>query len=265
MNIRYAAGTLFALCTWFSTFQYVDAQGVMDHVDLQSPEMTEAEMTREEVIALLSRASGQPADLSSRRLSRLDLRGVDFKGANLRWARLNGTDLRGANLSAAILDSAWLLNANLENANLTGASLFSTQMQGANLKNAILKGARIVANMERADLTGAMLQEADMAADMKNQSMGLMRAILRLATLDDADFSGVKAARVDAEFASFRGAILDGADFSGAELAGADLTDASVAGCNLSGADLASARLVSLKGDAIGLDDTKNFGEAILE
>ena len=157
---------------------------MMGHVDLQSPEMTEAEMTREDVIALLSSPSGEPADLSSRRLSQLDLREVDFKGANLRWARLNGADLRGANLSRATLDSAWLLNANLEDADLTGASLFSTQMQGANLKNAVLKEARVVANMERADLTGANLQQANMAADMKNQSMGLMRAVLRLATMD---------------------------------------------------------------------------------
>ena len=262
--MRVMAATLLMLGFGLAS-ERVDAQSVMDHVDLNSPEMTEAEMDRDELIALLSESSDEPADLSSRRLSRLDLRGIDFKGANLRWARLNGADLRGANLSRATLDSAWLLNANLEDANLRSASLFSTQMQGANLKSADLTGARIIANMERADLTGAVLREADMAADMKNQSMGLMRAIMRLATLDNADFTGVKAARADAEFASFRGAVLDGADFSGAELAGADLTAASVAGCNLTGADVAAARLVSLKGEALGLHDAKNLSEAVLE
>lgn len=265
INVRDFLGTLLALSILLSTFDHVGAQGVMEHVDLQSPEMTEAEMSREQLIALLSGDSDQTVDLSSRRLSGLDLRGVDFRGANLRWARLNGADLRGANLSNVILDSAWLLDSNLENANLSGANLFSTQLQGANLRNAVLTGARIVANLERADLTGAILRQANLAADMRNQSMGLMRAILRLATLDKADLSGVKAARADAEFASFRGAILDGADFSGAELAGADLTGASVAGCNLSGADLASARLVSVKGEAVGLDTAKNLSEAILE
>lgn len=250
-----------------SWFGFAQAQSVMDHVDLESAEMTEAEMTREELIALLSNEAAQPIDLSSRRLSGLDLHDVDFRGANLRWARLNGTDLRGANLSNATLDSAWLIGSNLENADLAGASLFSTQMQGANLKNAVLKGARIVANLERADLTGAILRDANLAADMRNQSMGLMRAILRLAILDKADFRGAKAARVDAEFATFRGAILDSADFSGAELAGADLTHASVAGLDISGADIASTRLVSLKGrqDIVGLDQAKNLAEAIVE
>ena len=206
-------------------------QDPMDHVDLTSDAMTKAELTRQELLAILSRATVDGrVDLTSKRLSGLDLQNVDFKGANLRWARLNNTDLRGANLRDAILDSAWLLNANLEGADLRGASLKSSQMRRANLRDANLSGARIVANLERADLRGADLSNADMGADMKNQSMGLMRTVLRLAKLDGADMRNVNAMRLDAEYASMRGVLLDNANFRGAELTGADLTKASVTG-----------------------------------
>ena len=81
-------------------------------------------------------------------------------------------------------------------------------MQRANLRNANLSGARIVANLQRADLRGADLSNANMGADMKNQSMGLMRTVLRMAKLDGADMRGVNAMRVDAEYASMRGVLL---------------------------------------------------------
>lgn len=240
-------------------------QNVMDHVDMSSAEMTESDLTREELLALLSSASrDEPIDLTSMRLSGLDLRNVDFKGANLRWARMNNADLRGANLSKAVLDSAWLIDANLEHANLQGASLASTQMHRANLRYANLSGARIVANLQRADLRNANLSNANMGADMKNQSMGLMRTVLRMATLDGADLRNVNAMRMDAEFATMRGALLDNASFRGVELTGADLTNASVAGLDLSGSDVSGAYLLQLSGkdELIGLENVKNIAEA---
>ncbi len=243
-------------------------QDVMDHVDLASAEMTQAELTREELLVILSSATaGERVNLRSKRLSGLDLRSVDFKGANLRWARMNNTDLRGANLRNVILDSAWLMDANLERADLRGASLASTQMRRANLRNANLSGARIVANLQRADLRGADLSNANMGADMKNQSMGLMRTVLRMAKLDGADMRSVNAMRMDAEFASMRGALLDDANFRGAELTGADLTNASVAGLDLSGSDVSGAYLVQLIGKEkiIGLDKVKNLAEAEID
>ena len=246
----------------------VSGQDPMDHVDFTSDEMTKAELTRQELLAILSRATAdERVDLTSKRLSGLDLRNVDFKGANLRWARLNNTDLRGANLRDTILDSAWLLNANLERADLRGASLVSSQMQRANLRDANLSGARIVANLQRADLRGADLSNANMGADMKNQSMGLMRTVLRMAKLDGADMRNVNALRLDAGYASMRGVLLDNANFRGADLTGADLTNASVAGLDLSGADVSGAYLVQLIGKEkiIGLDKVKNLAEAEIE
>ncbi len=240
-------------------------QDPMDHVDLTSDEMTKPELTREELLTILSSATAvERVDLTSKRLSGLDLRNVDFKGANLRWARLNNTDLRGANLRDTILDSAWLLGANLERADLRGASLASTQMRRANLRDANLSGARIVANLQRADLRGADLSNANMGADMKNQSMGLMRTVLRMAKLDGADMRNVNALRLDAGYASMRGVLLDNANFRGADLTGADLTKASVTGLDLSGADVSGAYLVQLIGKEkiIGLDKVKNLAEA---
>lgn len=249
----------------FCSNDRASGQDVMDHVDMSSPEMTESELTREDLLAVLSVASRDGRiDLTSKRLSGLDLRGVDFKGANLRWARMNNTDLRGAILRNAILDSAWLIDANLERADLRNASLASTQMRRANLRNADLSGARIVANLQRADLRGADLSNANMAADMKNQSMGLMRTVVRMAKLDGADMRNVNAMRIDAEYASLRGAKLDNASFRGAELTGADLTEASVAGLDLSGSDVSGAYLMKLIGKEkiIGLDKVKNLSDA---
>jgi uncharacterized protein YjbI with pentapeptide repeats/rhodanese-related sulfurtransferase len=235
---------------------------------MQSVDMTEAEMTREEVEALIAAAPpGQPPDLTKRRLSGLDLSGIDFKGADLHWVRLNNSNLRGTNLQNCRIDLGWLIGADLEGADLSGASLFSTQMQRTNLKHAKLDGARITANLKGANLSGASLREADMAADMKNQSMGLMRISLKSANLDGADLRGARAGRADIEFASLRGAQLQDADFTRAEFAGADLTGASIAGTNLTEADVASARLIELKGidTAIGLSTLRNLQEAITD
>ena len=116
------------------------AQDMMRHVDLASPEMVSAEMTRDDLAAMVRAAAGKPLDLTGKRLSGLDLAGFDLKGANLRLARLNRTRLAGADLSGAVLDQAWLLDADLSGAKLAGASLFASQARGARLQGADLSG-----------------------------------------------------------------------------------------------------------------------------
>ena len=242
------------------------AQDMMRHVDLTSPDMVEAEMTREELLSLLaSTKKGEVPDLSSKRLSGLDLSNGDFKSANLRSARFNNTNLSGADLSGVNLDIAWMMKTNLENANLSRASLFSTQIQGSNLKRANLTEARVVANLSHSDLQGANFTHANLAADMRNQSMGLMRAVMRSANLDNTNFTDAKVARSDLEFASLRSANLSNADFALTALAGADFEGASVKGLILDGADLESTRLLQLKfaDEIIGIDTAKNLDEAI--
>src|SRR6476469_991491 len=156
------------------------SQDFLRDVDLGSPEMSTSEMTRTEVDTLLKGAPEGPggqrsADLEGRWLSHLDLSGLDFSGSNLRLARLNRTNLKGARFDRAILDQALLIDADLTGASLLKASLLSTQMQRAKLDGADLRGARLTGDLSGASLIDARLAGADLSADMRNQSMGLMR------------------------------------------------------------------------------------------
>src|SRR5258705_872140 len=79
------------------------AQDMMRHVDLSSPDMVSAEMTRGEVEAALSAATiAAPADFTGKRLSGLDLSRLNLSGAIFRAARLNKTTLTGSRLKRAI-------------------------------------------------------------------------------------------------------------------------------------------------------------------
>nr|WP_322596966.1 pentapeptide repeat-containing protein [Bradyrhizobium sp. SEMIA] len=83
--------------------QAANAQDMMRDVDLTSPAMTSAEMSRAEVETMLAGASAAaPADFTGKRLSGLDLSGLNMSGAILRAARLNKTKLAGAHLDRAI-------------------------------------------------------------------------------------------------------------------------------------------------------------------
>ena len=77
---------------------------------------------------------------------------------------------------------------------------------------------------------------ADLSADEKNQSMGLMRGAFKSAKLDGSSFKRANLARAMMEFASLRGADLSGANLRGGEFAAADFSDANVAGTNFDGA-----------------------------
>ena len=157
----------------------IDMVDMVDMVDMSTPAMTEAQMTRDEVVAILEQATEtSPADFTKHRLSGLDLSGLNFKRADMRWARLNNSDLSGSIMRGVNLDLAWMVGANLENVDMTDARLFSAQIQRANLKGAILDGARVAANFKQSDLRGASFRNADMSADMKNQSMGLMGTVM---------------------------------------------------------------------------------------
>ena len=108
-------------------------------------------------------------------------------------------------------------------------------------------------------MKGANFKDADVSADMKNQSMGLMRGVFRSTDLEGASFQNANMARVVLEYARLRGANLRDANLMGSELAGADLNGPYVAGANFNQADVNSARLVSLRGkDSVrNLDNVK--------
>src|SRR5262249_60531086 len=109
-----------------------------------------------------------------------------------------------------------------------------------------------------ARLVGALLTGANLSADMKNQSMGLMRAVLKSSNLERAILRDADLSRVDLEFASLKNTDLTNASLRGAALGGATLVGVTVHGSDFNGADFTSTRLV----DPIGLDAAKNFDKA---
>ena len=130
---------------------------------------------------------------------------------------------------------------------------------GATLDGADFSGARVAGDFSRASLKGARFDRADLSADMRNQSMGLMRGVFRSADLEGASFREANLARVVLEYARLRDADLAGANLAGSEMGGADLTGASIAGADFSNADVNSARLIALKGKA----EARNFDKTI--
>jgi uncharacterized protein YjbI with pentapeptide repeats len=120
--------------------------------------------------------------------------------------------------------------------------------------HANLTGARIIARLSWSDLAGANFAHAKLGADIRNQSMGLMRAEFADADLRGADFADADLAYANFAFAklgqaNFRDARLVQADFSGADLAGADLTGADATGADFGGAVLNGAKgLDTVKG-----------------
>ena len=253
--------TAAALLAALSLATTAPAQSVMSGVDLESPAMTMADMTRADVETILATP---PVDLSGARLNGLDLSGLDFTGATLQGARLNKTNLTGATLDNATLDQAWALEAKLDGASLKDASLFQVQLVGCSLREADLSGALAPANFTKCDLTGASFAGADLGADTKNQSMGLMRGDLTKVTAQGADFTGANMLRTVLEFADLRGARFDNANLATAMLAGANLDGASVAGADFTDADVTSTRLTGLSGDnSANIDAARNLGRAI--
>jgi uncharacterized protein YjbI with pentapeptide repeats len=222
-----------------------------------------ADFSAEQVRAILaSAASDEPADLSGKSLENLDLSNVDFKRANLSWAnlfgaKLVGAGLSGANLSGAKLDLAWIMRANFTNADLSNASLLGLVVssgldilpaEAPVFRGANFSSARIIARLSQFDLSGANFANAKMGADMKNQSMGLMRADLSGSNLSGANFSGADLGRALMRFANLTGANLSGADLTGADLSGADLTGADLTGADVTDADLGGAVLKNVRG-----------------
>lgn len=240
------------------------AQSPLAGVDMSLPKMTEANLSRAEVQERLAAATDDaPADFTRQWLNGLDLSGLDFTRAILRAASMNGTNLSKARLDGAILSQAWMLDANLSGASLIRAELFQTQLGRADLTGANFTGARAAADFSRARLDGAIFRNADFSADMRNQSMGLMRGVLKSARGEGVDFTGARMSRADLEFAKLPGARLTDVDLSMATLGGADLTGADVTGANFHNADVTSTRLKNLTGvRATNLEAAKNLARA---
>jgi len=167
-----------------------------------------AALTRSQVEAALAAASGgRSADFSGRSLAGLDLHGLDFTGADLSKADLSEADLSraklvaaklvGANLHRAKLNFAWIMRADFSHADLTEAALETLVVsagmetrpeEAATFVGANLSGAKLMARFSLYDMRGANLSGVHGSADMRNQSMGLIRADFSRANLAGANF-----------------------------------------------------------------------------
>ena len=234
------------------------------------PTAHSADLDAAQLREILAAATAEkPADFSGKSLENLDLSNLDFKraklaGANLFGAKLVDSDLAGADLSGARLDLAWIMRANFTNADLSNASLLGlvvssgldiSPAEAPRFKGANFSGARIIARLAGFDLSDAHFIGAKMGADMRNQSMGLMRTDLSGANLSGADLSKADLGRTLLRFANLRGAKLTGTNLSGADLSGADLSGADLTGADATEADFGGAVLQNAR----GLDTVRGF------
>ena len=232
---------------------------MLRYLDLTTAGMTEAEMSRADIEAIISKTDGKPLDLSDKRLSGLDLSGINLNGANLRLSRLNQTNLRNADLSGANLDQAWLLKANLSGAKLVGTSFFGAQARDANLSGADMTKAKPIGDFTGANMSGAILIDLRGGADIRNQSMGLMRTVFTSVNLEGANLTGANLGRSRLDFANLKSANLTNAILIGSDASGADMTGATVAGANFKNVDVSSTKLRRLNGQ----DSVKEWGALV--
>lgn len=164
---------------------------------------------------------GEPADLSFRNLS-----GLDISKQALINIVFRGASLAGANLSECDLTGADFFGADLEGADLHGAKLTGADFRGANLCKAILSHC----HLQGSDFSASGKADSDIArlTDAK-----LDHAMLCQANLNGCDMSGAEL--VDAD--------LSGADLSRAVLVGAELSGASLDNVKLNNTMLELSRL----------------------
>ena len=197
----------------------------------------------------------QTSGLIGRNNPVIDLRGVDFSGADLHLADLSKANLGGANLSEANLGGANLSEADLSGADLSEADLGGANLGGANLGGAYLSGAiLLMANLSGANLSGVVLSKADL------RGVGLSGADLSMADLSGAGLSGTNLSRANLVRAYLSRAYLSGANLSEANLSEADLSRA-----NLSEADLSEANLNEADLSRANLRGTRGWTSEQLE
>lgn len=142
-------------------------------------------------------------DLSSADLSKLKLKGANFRKAFLTRANFQESYLREANFEGAYLERAYFRMADLGNANLRQANLYKANLRRADLWKADLS----FANLKAANLGKAILQDICLI------DANLEKANLQNANLKNANLKGANLNETD-----LRGAILSGAIIDSSEL-----------------------------------------------
>jgi uncharacterized protein YjbI with pentapeptide repeats len=218
-----------------------------------------AELTREQLLAIIAAAGDTRPDLSRKDLTGLDLSGVDFKAADLFAANLSGAMAQAANFKGANLNRVVANEADFSDANFAEASMFAVVMNGARLTGADLSKTRIIGELKNAFMDKVKMVDSDLGADPANQGMVPVRVDLSGVTLDGADLTGSNLVHTVLVYAKLRDAILAKTKFNWAKMSGADLSGADVTGADFTDADLEGATLTGVKGasSALGLPSGK--------
>lgn len=124
--------------------------------------------------------ASQPPARSTRRETKAEPSGIDWRGASLKERDFSRRNLSGANLAEADLSDTFMHKTNLQDAILTRANLFRANLFQADLRRAILAEANLVG----ADLSGADLR----GADLRGAKWGT--ATRRLVKLTGANLAG---------------------------------------------------------------------------
>ena len=198
---------------------------------------------------------GPKASLIGADLNRLNLRGWDFSGANLKNAYFWGADLAGASFVGSTLT-----NANFEWVYMAGANFTDTDLTGASLTWATISDT----NFTRAKLINVTRGCADgWACDWGG---------VPFFTFAGAILTGVKSWNFSPNYrfnaflpagwtnrygvlfgptADLSGLILRQIDLTGLNLSNANLTGVDLSGSNLSGSDLSNAVLTGVISGAV--------------
>ena len=162
---------------------------------------------------------------AGRLIRRLDLHGLEGKGANLARATLKGVDLSAADLT---------------NACLVGCTLDHVDLSGAHLGGADLRGVSMV----DVDLTGADLHGANVHG-----------ATLRNSKIIEADLEGASLVAV-----SFEGVELLDSNLDGARLDGSRFEDSDVRACSARSSAWSGTRWTRCKLTALRFEDSDLSG-----
>lgn len=168
----------------------------------------------------------------------LDLRKVNFEGADMQEIDFSKVCLQGCSLKKAKLDRVALFSllpkAKAKKVDLRRVNLEKANLQGERVHRPEIGMSRFIRfDLQGLNLSGVNLKQAHLGGANLDHS-NLRRANLKGAILD----------RAKARYTNFQEANLTGADLGLADMTGANLTDASLRKANLNGINLTNADLI---------------------
>lgn len=158
--------------------------------------------------------------------------------------RFQGVNLRGADLSKLDLRSINFKYANLHGCKLIGANLSWCCLERADLSHAILDGAQLLGCVEK-----SLFFRTLVLFSMYRIFLGVKSvcANMESASLKNCNFKDPAGSRANMEGVNLKGANLEGSDMSGVNLRVATLKNASLQNCDLRTAVFAGADLEVLQ------------------